>query len=132
MRHGVKMLRERARAPGLTGLLVFQLFIIFVGCFVMTSRELRPTILVMTAFFPSRAADVMRAINETALADWLGGGGGVFAPGRMSAHRIVGAIVFCLNFTFMFKVLFRLAVERVPGSLSVCRPGSRLELRLPI
>ncbi len=156
MRHRIKMLQERVREPSLTGLLVFQLFIIFavgplysyeinippdglvggfiivVGFVVVTSRELRPTILVIAALFLSGAAVIMRVINENALTDWLGGGGGVFAvaslswvvakalsaPGRMSAHRIVGAIVLYLNFALMFTVLFRLAAERVPGSFS--------------
>ncbi|MGP8027399.1 MAG: potassium channel family protein [Acidocella sp.] len=156
MRYRVKSLQERVREPSLTVLLVFQLFIIFavgplfscginispdvliggfvivVGFVVVASRELRPTILVIAALFLSGAAVIMREINENALTDWLGGGGGVFAvgsiswvvakalsaPGRMSAHRIVGAIVLYLNFAIMFTVLFRLIAERVPGSFS--------------
>ena len=106
--------------------------IVVVGFVVVASRELRPTILVIAALFFSAAAVVMREINENALTDWLGGGSGVFAvaslswvvakalsaPGRMSAHRIVGAIVLYLNFAIMFTMLFRLIAERVPGAFS--------------
>ena len=89
-------------------------------------------ILVIAALFFNAAAVVMREINENALTDWLGGGSGVFAvgslswvvakalsaPGRMSGHRIVGAIVLYLNFAIMFTMLFRLIAERVPGAFS--------------
>jgi drug/metabolite transporter superfamily protein YnfA len=156
MRHSVKRLRERVREPSLTVLLMFQLFIIFavgpllsyginippdaliggfvivVGFVVVASRELRPTILVISALFLSGAAVIMREVSENALTDWLGAGGGVFAvaslswvvakalsaPGRMSEYRIVGAVVLYLNFALLFTVLFRLIVERVPGSFS--------------
>ena len=36
----------------------------------------------------------------------------------MSEYRIVGAVVLYLNFALLFTVLFRLIVERVPGSFS--------------
>jgi len=156
MRHRVKSLQERVREPSLTVFLLFQLFIIFavgpllsyginippdaliggfvivIGFVVVASRELRPTILVMSALFLSGAAVIMREVSENALTDWLGAGGGVFAvaslswvvakalsaPGRMSGYRIVGAVVLYLNFALLFTVLFRLIAERVPGSFS--------------
>ena len=106
---------------------VFSLIVLFV---VVPSRDRRSTILAVVALALAAAAAIIRSFYETDLTDGLGAVGAilalvtvtwvvaqtVFAPGRMSANRVVGAIIIYLNFAIMFSSLYRFIAERVPGA----------------
>jgi voltage-gated potassium channel Kch len=87
---------------------------------------------VISALCLSVLAVAMRQMSETDATDWLGAAGGflavgsvswlitktVFAPGRMSGFRVLGAVILYLNFAILFFILFRLIAERAPGAFS--------------
>jgi Ion channel len=99
---------------------------------VFVSENLVAAVLVIGALCLSVAAVIARHISETVLTDWLGAAGGflavitlswvvakaIFAPGRMGAFRILGAVVLYLNAAYLFFILYRVIAERVPGSFA--------------
>jgi hypothetical protein len=55
----------------------------------------------------------------------------VFAPGRMSSHRVIGAVVLYLNLCLFFQVIYRLIAELVPGAFSGLPEKFQMEQSLP-
>jgi voltage-gated potassium channel Kch len=48
----------------------------------------------------------------------------VFAPGRINAHRVLGAIVLYLNLALFFSTAYRLVSDIVPGALAGLPDGA--------
>jgi hypothetical protein len=75
-------------------------------------------------------ADVLRLARPSVLNEWVGHGGtilgfstlswvvsrAVFAGGRVTVHRVQGAIVLYLNFAMIFTSAYRLVFELSPGA----------------
>jgi hypothetical protein len=75
-------------------------------------------------------ADVLRLTSNSVLNEWVGHGGtilgfstlswvvsrAVFAGGRVTVHRVQGAIVLYLNFAMIFTSAYRLILELSPGA----------------
>ncbi|MGB7034208.1 MAG: potassium channel family protein [Xanthobacteraceae bacterium] len=102
------------------------------------------TILAVTWHSPIAAMTVLIAValspfgtllwreDPSPLTQWLSGGGRllaisalsivvarvVFGPGRVTVHRVQGAIVLYLNFALFFFIIYRLMEVLVPGSFS--------------
>ncbi|MGB7076421.1 MAG: potassium channel family protein [Xanthobacteraceae bacterium] len=102
------------------------------------------TILAVTWHSPIAAITVLIAValspfgtllwreDPSPLTQWLSGGGRllaisalsivvarvVFGPGRVTVHRVQGAIVLYLNFALFFFTIYRLMEVLVPGSFS--------------
>jgi hypothetical protein len=75
-------------------------------------------------------ADFLRLARPSVLNEWVGHGGtvlgfstlswvvarAVFASGRVTMHRVQGAIVLYLNFALIFTSAYRLVFELAPGA----------------
>jgi hypothetical protein len=99
---------------------------------VIVSPRLAPTVVVVLAVVISVVGVVLRQQDDTVVTDWLGAGGGamalaavswtvaarVFAPGRMNAYRVIGAVALYLNVALLFTGLYRLVAELSPGAFS--------------
>lgn len=49
----------------------------------------------------------------------------VFAPGRVTMHRVQGAVVLYLNFALIFAVLYRVVITVLPNAFSgMPQPGA--------
>jgi hypothetical protein len=68
--------------------------------------------------FPGREADIANALLVLATYAALSYVvvGAVFGPGRVTGHRIRGAIVFYLNIGLMFALVNRVIADMVPGA----------------
>src|ERR1700730_17763229 len=110
--------QDRAREPGLTALLVIQVSLIFV-VMPLSSMGVLPRLVVPVMFVllviavlvvTSRSyfvsALVVIEVGLTAVR-WVSVGA-VFAAGRVTVHRVQGAVVLYLNFALFFFVLYRL------------------------
>jgi hypothetical protein len=107
-------------------------YITFILFAVVTSPKLWPMIVIILALCVSAAGAIARQIHGDTFTDWFGAVGTilavltlswlvaqiVFAPGRMSEHRIRGAIVLYLNFAIAFENMFRLINELSPGAIA--------------
>jgi hypothetical protein len=107
-------------------------YVAFILFAVVSSPKLWPMIVIILALCISAAGAVARQIHGDTFTDWFGAvgtisavltlswlvAGIVFAPGRMSEHRIRGAIVLYLNFAIVFENAFRLINELSPGAIS--------------
>jgi hypothetical protein len=107
-------------------------YISFILFAVVTSPKLWPMVLIIVALCISAIGAVARQIHGDTFTDWFGAAGTilavttlswlvakiVFAPGRMSEHRIRGAIVLYLNFAIAFENIYRLINELSPGAIA--------------
>lgn len=106
------------------------LFVIVMSFVAFVSHNFVAAVIVISALCLSVVAVTLRQMSETDLTDWFGAAGGflavgtlswvitktVFAPGRMSGFRVLGAVILYLNFAILFFILFRLIAERAPGA----------------
>jgi hypothetical protein len=87
-------------------------FVVSVGSVVY--REHRPS----DATYVASAVGVVLALSAL---NWVVAGA-VFAPGRITYHRIQGAVVLYLNLAMTFGALFRLIAELRPNAFSGLPP----------
>ncbi|HTZ03333.1 MAG TPA: potassium channel family protein [Xanthobacteraceae bacterium] len=87
---------------------------------------------VFIAFILSPVGTVLWREDPSPLTQWLSGGGRllaisalsivvarvVFGPGRVTMHRVQGAIVLYLNFALFFFIIYRMMEVLQPGSFS--------------
>lgn len=114
------------------------MFILFVlATLVVTSRSHLAAFLVFIAVLLSPASSVIHAEHPTVLTEWLSGGGrllaiavlslviarAVFAPGRVTRHRVQGAVVLYLNFALFFFTIYRLIDVLAPGAFNGLPPS---------
>ena len=105
---------------------------ILVAAIVLVSPGRGPMLFALVSLALSAAGALMRLANPSLLTYWLGAcggilallavswvvGGAVFGPGRVTTHRIMGAVVLYLNVALIFTALYRLIAELAPGSFS--------------
>jgi len=74
--------------------------------------------------WPGREADIAHALLVLATYATLNYVimGAVFGPGRVTAHRIRGAVVFYLNLGLMFSLMDHVVADMVPGAFSNLPP----------
>jgi voltage-gated potassium channel Kch len=106
--------------PQLAVPLMFVLFV--VAILVVTSRSHVAAALVAVAVVLSPFGAFVRNEDPSLVTEWLSAGGrllalaalswviarAVFGPGRVTVHRVQGAVVLYLNFALFFFVLYRL------------------------
>jgi hypothetical protein len=99
---------------------------------VVTSRSYYVSALVVIAVILSPAGAFVRADHPSLLTEWLSAGGrllalgalswviarAVFGGGRITFHRVQGAVVLYLNFALFFFVLYRLVDTVTPHAFS--------------
>jgi hypothetical protein len=103
---------------------------------VVTSRSYYVSALVVIAVILSPAGAFVRADHPSLLTEWLSAGGrllalgalswviarAVFGGGRITFHRVQGAVVLYLNFALFFFVLYRLVDTVTPNAFSGLPP----------
>ena len=109
------------------------MFILFVlATLVVTSRSPIAAAVVLVAVLLSPAGAFVHAEHPTLLTEWLSAGGrllaigalsvviawAVFGPGRVTGHRVQGAIVLYLNVALFFFTIFRLLDVLVPNAFN--------------
>jgi hypothetical protein len=146
--------QERARNPGLTVLLVVQVFLLFVALpldavgvpvaapitwllllapltvVVMVSRRPVATV-IMFVGFAAAVAGVALGRQSPIAASLLNGGfillfsaltwvvaNALYAPGRITFHRLQGAVVVYLSGAMIFATAYRLIWQLIPGAFS--------------
>jgi hypothetical protein len=146
--------QERARNPGLTVLLVVQVFLLFVALpldavgvpiaapitwllllapltiVVMVSRRPVATV-IMFVGFAAAVTGVALGRHSAIAASLLDGGfillfsaliwvvaNALYAPGRITFHRLQGAAVVYLSAAMIFATAYRLIWELIPGAFS--------------
>ncbi|HVY16250.1 MAG TPA: potassium channel family protein [Rhodopila sp.] len=149
--------RERLREWTLTGLLVFEVLLLFVGVPIgatfkaqwpMTTGAILALVMVSTVVIMSRSTGAwivatvavllagaglfLRVTEPSAITVWLGHLAAiasvfalsiviarvVFGPGRVTTHRIQGAIVLYLNVAVTFTSAYRLVLELNPTAFA--------------
>ncbi len=115
--------------PPLAGLV---LMLAVVSLVVLVSRTRWALVLGTTSLIASVGGVVVREHWHSRATDIAGGAGvilafcvlswvvsaAVFGPGRITYHRIQGALVLYLNLALMFAAWFRLVAELVPGAFT--------------
>lgn len=90
------------------------------------------TVAVLIAVALSPVGTLLWREHPSPLTEWLSAGGRllailalsfviartVFGPGRVTMHRVQGAIVLYLNFALFFFIIYRLMEVLIPGSFS--------------
>lgn len=156
-RGGLSPMRERLREWTLSGLLILEVFVLFVAApigatydvqapllagnvlilavivaIVIISRGVSARILATVAVMLAVVGGYVRITNPSPVTIWFGHfasimgvaalsivvAGGVFGPGRVTHHRIQGAIVLYLNIAIAFTSAYRLALEQNPEAFS--------------
>jgi hypothetical protein len=107
------------------------MFILLVlATLVVTSRSHFAACLVLIAVVLSPAGAFVHAENPSLLTEWLSAGGrllaiaalslviakAVFGPGRVTFHRVQGAIVLYMNFALFFFIIYRLMEVLLPNA----------------
>jgi Ion channel len=96
--------------------------LLVVAILVVTSRSYVVSALVIVAIMLALVGILLRADDPSLLTEFLSEGGrllglaaltwviagAVFAPGRISVHRVQGAVILYLNFALFFFILYRL------------------------
>src|SRR5579863_6471641 len=117
--------QERSREPGLTALLIVEASLIFIAV-PLASMGVLPEMIVPALFV------LVHAEHPSVLTEWLSAIGrllalaalsyviarAVFAPGRVTLHRVQGAIVLYMNFALFFFVIYRLMAALLPKVFS--------------
>ncbi len=112
--------------------------LILVALVVLVSRS-RGAIAIMIIALPlASSGTAMRALHPSIYTDWIAAAGvalalcalswvvagAVFGGGRITHHRVQGAVVLYLNFALIFSVLYHLMVDLMPGSfIGIARNG---------
>jgi len=154
--------QERARNPGLTVLLVVQVFLLFVALpldavgvpiaapitwllllvpltvVIMVSRRPVATA-IMFAGFAGIVTGVTLGRQSPIAASLLNGGfillfsaltwvvgNAIYAPGRITVHRLQGAVVVYLSAAIIFATAYRLIWQLVPGAFSHLPTGTNI------
>ncbi len=106
--------------------------LLVISILVVTWHSHVAAIAVTTAVVLSPVGTILWREHPSTLTEWLSGGGrllaisavsvviarAVFASGRVSIHRVQGAIVLYLNFALLFFTIYRLMEVLLPGSFS--------------
>jgi hypothetical protein len=157
----LKRWQEQSREPGLTGLLILEVALIFgaiplasmgvappatlpvmfallvAATLVVTSRSHFAAGVVIVAIALSQLGVFIRQAHPSVFTDWLSSGGrtlailalnwviakAVFGPGRVTLHRIQGAIVLYLNCALFFFTIYRLINLLDPHAFSGLSQG---------
>src|SRR5580698_10592603 len=113
------------------------LFILFVlATLVVTSRSHLAAFMVFIAVLLSPAGAFIHAEHPTVLTEWLSASGrllaiavlslviarAVFGDGRVTWHRVQGAVVLYLNFALFFFTVYRLIVVLAPDAFKGLPP----------
>jgi hypothetical protein len=112
--------------------------LLVVATLVVTSRSRFAAFLVFIAVLVSPAASFFHARNPTVLTDWVSTGGrllaitavslvvahAVFGPGRVTMHRVQGAVLLYLNFGLFFFTIYRLLAVLIPTAFSGLRSSA--------
>jgi hypothetical protein len=113
------------------------MFVLFVlATLVVTSRSHLAAFLVFVAVLLSPAGAFIHAEHPSVLTEWLSAGGrllaiavlslviarAVFGSGRVSWHRVQGAVVLYLNFALFFFTIYRLIVVLSPDAFKGLPP----------
>jgi hypothetical protein len=114
------------------------MFVLFVvATLVVTSRSHFAAFMVFIAVLLSPAGAFVHAEDPSVLTEWLSAGGrllaiavlsvviakAVFGGGRVTWHRIQGAVVLYLNFALFFFTIFRLIEVLAPGAFKGLPPA---------
>jgi hypothetical protein len=114
------------------------MFILFVlATLVVTSRSHLAAGIVLIAVLLSPAGAFVHAENPSVLTEWLSAGGrllaiatvsvviaiAVFGPGRVTWHRVQGAVVLYLTCALFFYTLYRLLDNLVPTAFHGLPPS---------
>jgi hypothetical protein len=112
-------------------LIVPAMFVLLViATLVVTSRSHFAAGVVLVAVVLSPAGAFVHAEHPSLLTEWLSAGGrllaiaalsfviakAVFGPGRVTLHRVQGAVVLYMNFALFFFTLYRLMDVLLPGA----------------
>jgi hypothetical protein len=118
-------------------LIVPAMFALWVlGILVVTLRSTLTAILVLIAVALSPFGAFVHAEDPSPLTEWLSAGGqllaiatlsfviaqAVFGPGRVTFHRVQGAVLLYLNFALFFFAIYRLLNTLMPGAFSGLPP----------
>jgi hypothetical protein len=104
--------------------------LLVIATLVVTSRSHFAAAVVLIAVALSQGGIVIRQEHPSVVTDWLSAGGrlllimalswviagAVFGPGRVTLHRVQGAIVLYLNCGLFFFTIYRLIVVLDPGA----------------
>ena len=122
----------------LPGLILSIMFVLFVlATLVVTSRSHLAAFLVFIAVLLSPVASFIHAEDPTVLTEWLNAGArlfviavlslviarAVFGSGRVTWHRVQGAVVLYLNFALFFFTIYRLVAELAPDAFRGLPPS---------
>lgn len=109
------------------------MFILFVlATLVVTSRSHAAAALVLVAVVASTVGVILHVDYPSILTEWLSAGGrllaigalsvviakAVFGPGRVTLHRVQGAIVLYMNFALFFFILYQFIDVLVAGAFA--------------
>jgi len=111
--------------------------LLVVAILVVTSRSYRISAIVVIAVVLTPFGLFVQADHPSSFTAWLSAGGrllalvalsfvivrAVFAPGRVTVHRVQGAVVLYLNFALLFAILYRLVETLAPNSFTGLTPG---------
>jgi hypothetical protein len=112
-------------------------FVLWVlGVLVVTLRSRWAAIVVLVAVALSPFGVFVHAKDPTVLTEWLSAIGqflalavlsiviaqAVFGPGRVTVHRVQGAVLLYLNFALFFQVIYRLLNTLVPNAFTGLPP----------
>jgi hypothetical protein len=112
--------------------LVDFLLIALIAVVVVISRSRWAIALAILSVALTIAGELLRLARPSVLNDWIGHGGtilgfatlawvvsrAVFANGRVTIYRVLGAIVLYLNFAMIFTSAYRLVLELSPGAFN--------------
>ena len=122
--------------PELVVALMF--FVLVMAILVVTSRSYYVSALVIVAVVLTPFGAFVQADHPSLLTECLSAGGrllgisalsyvimrAVFASGRITLHRVQGAVVLYLNFALFFSILFRFIETLAPGALHGLSEGA--------
>jgi hypothetical protein len=111
--------------------------LLVIAILVVTSRSHVAAIAVLIAVALSPFGAFVHAEDPSVLTEWLSAGGrllaiaavsyviakAVFGPGRVTLHRVQGAVVLYMNFALFFFTLFRLVEVLVPHAFNGLPPA---------
>jgi hypothetical protein len=111
--------------------------LLVIATLVVTSRSDLAVAIVIISLVLSQIGAFIHRVHPSVLTDWLGFGGrmlvilalnwviarAVFGPGRVTVHRVQGAIVLYLNCALLFFTIYRLINVLDPGAFSGLSQG---------
>jgi Ion channel len=107
-------------------------FLLIVAAVLIASRHWVAIATILLSSFITLIANILRVDHPSRLTICLGAGSlvvfmaalgwvvlsGVFAPGRVTHHRIQGAVVLYLSIALSFAALYEILLAWIPGSIS--------------